>query len=247
MKKSFKHTYPSDEDSYTNQFTIVDRQVSGTAWVDTDNDGNYSGDSGESRLANQTVWMQKLDGGSWVTAYDWSGTALSTTTDSDGKYIFKGVLQGSTYRVVMNPIGYVATDGGQGIISPETLSTTGIQGNPENDCVDATVNGTAAVVTSSFAFVASSYTPLLPVYSIYNADVGVIHSTGDVTISKVVEGGDFADPNDEFTFTVSATGLTSSTNVITYLGTGTYASGGTLTLALNGSTGTTSLTMESGG
>jgi fimbrial isopeptide formation D2 family protein len=245
VRKSFKHTNTSDEDSYVNLFTIVDRQVSGTAWVDTDKDGDYTGDSSEIRLANMTVWMQKLNGGTWTAAYDCSGTTLSTTTDSNGKYTFRGVTTG-TYRVVMDSIGYVATYGGQGIISSETQSTTGIQGNPENDCVDATVNSAAAVLTPSFIFSASSYTPSSPIYYIYNADFGVIKPTGDVTISKVVTGNDFADPNDEFTFTVSVTGLTSSTNVITYAGIGTYASGGTMTLALNGSTGTKSFTMKSG-
>ncbi len=129
--------------------------------------------------------------------------------------------------------------------SPETLSTTGTQGDPENDCVDATVNSDAVVVTSSFLFSASSYTPSSPVYYIYNADLGVVDPTGDVTISKEVISSDLADPNDEFGFTVTVTGLTSSTDDITYTGVGTYASGGTMTFALEGSTGTKSLTMKS--
>ena len=88
----------NNEETYVNQFVIVDRKINGTVWTDANEDGNM--DAGRALMEGQTVKLQvKNTGGEWVDADDYSGTALVTTTDANGYYSFAGLLSG-VYRVV---------------------------------------------------------------------------------------------------------------------------------------------------
>ena len=121
----------NNEETYVNQFVIVDRKINGTVWTDANEDGNM--DAGERLWEGQTVKLQvKNTGGEWVDADDYSGTALVTTTDANGYYSFAGLLSG-VYRVVTQKSGYRVSDVKNDTLPPVVLSSTATQGTIDND------------------------------------------------------------------------------------------------------------------
>ena len=139
VRATYDHTDTSNSETYVNQFTVVDRQLDGKVWCDSNENGKI--DSGE-RGVGATVKMQRLgsDGITWTDATDSSGTALKTTTDSSGNYKFDGILLGR-YRVlaVINngqarPIKLKSST-----LPAEVTTTTGTQGSYDNDADATTV------------------------------------------------------------------------------------------------------------
>ncbi|MGI6109522.1 MAG: DUF7601 domain-containing protein, partial [Eubacteriaceae bacterium] len=173
LKTSYDGVDINNEETYVNQFTIVDRQVNGKVWTDNNEDGNQT--DGERVWANTSVKLQKkADDGTWSDTSDWSDTPLVTTTDADGKYTFKGIVPG-TYRVVLvDSTNYKATTLKCSDTLTETQAKTGTQGNPENDA-QTLEDGT--VVIQEFTTNLEAFTPGSPVYYTYNADIGMVPNT----------------------------------------------------------------------
>lgn len=80
--------------AYSNQQTIkvVDREVTGTVWLDQNHDGIRS--RSEKRLSGIDVVLMKEENGQWVQAEDLLGYDLKTVTGPDGMYRFENLSAG---------------------------------------------------------------------------------------------------------------------------------------------------------
>lgn len=185
----------NNEETYVNQFTIVDRQINGTVWTDNDREDGMIGDS-EKLLEGQTIWMQvKNNNGEWADAADLSGEALSTTTKADGTYSFAGILPG-TYRVVMNRGDYTTSKFMNDDAIPVVVTAAKTQGSVDND---ASKDGALAVV-QELDFTKDVFTPEAHTYYAHNADIGLM-PTVKAAVSKTV--GEYVDKNIAFEFNIT--------------------------------------------
>ncbi|CAB1240644.1 exported protein of unknown function [Ruminococcaceae bacterium BL-4] len=173
---TYDHTDVSNPETYVNQFTVADREVDGKVWFDRNENGKI--DSGELGV-DTVVKMQKLgsDGTTWTDAADWSGAALTMeTTNTGGVYTFKGILPGR-YRVLAR-IGAGKARSvmlKSSTLPTEVTTTTGTQGNYDNDADAATItdsgNNTWAVV-QTLDKTTMAYTPAVSTYYTHNVDFG---------------------------------------------------------------------------
>mgnify|MGYP001230997577 CR=1 FL=1 len=183
VRATYDHTDTSNSETYVNQFTVVDRELDGKVWYDSNQNGKI--DSGEGGIG-ATVKMQRLgsDGTTWTDATDSSGTALKTTTGSSGNYMFDGILPGR-YRVlaVINngqarPIKLKSST-----LPTEVTTTTGTQGDYDNDADAATVidGGSTWQVVQTLDMTSMAYTPTANTLYTHNVDLGRVP---EVTIAK---------------------------------------------------------------
>jgi len=170
---SYDHTDVSNQETYVNQFTIVDRELDGRVWFDRNQNGKI--DSGEGFVAT-TVKMQKLgsDGITWTDATDWSGTALlTTTTTTGGYYSFNGILPGQ-YRVLAQIYSGAARSVKlkSSTLPTEVVTTTGTQGNYDNDADAAIIidSGNTWQVVQTLNKTSMAYTPTANTYYTHNVD-----------------------------------------------------------------------------
>jgi uncharacterized repeat protein (TIGR01451 family) len=164
--------------------------------------------------------MQKTtDGGTtWVDAVDWSGTALSTTTNDNGYYEFNGILSGeyrvlaqinNTDRVVNNKSSKLPT---------EVVVETGTQGNYDNDAQTELYNDSNGIkwaVVQTLDKTSQTYTPAANTYYSHNADIGIVPVFDISKGSTIVSSGNTnigtqATPTrvlygDTITYTISVT------------------------------------------
>ncbi|WP_371174504.1 SdrD B-like domain-containing protein [Buchananella felis] len=87
-------------------------------WEDTDKDGRQGGDPAVDKpLNNVTLTLSRTDNQP-VKKFDGTDAPLTTTTDSEGKYLFPDLAllpEGATYKVTVTPpAGYRPTQAGQG-------------------------------------------------------------------------------------------------------------------------------------
>jgi len=174
-------------------------------WVDLNRNGAQ--DTGEEVLPGVTVNLLNADG----TPYLNGGTAVTTTTNSQGRYIFD-LLPAGTYRVefvltTAQAARYVFTSVGGG-------------GGTDSDATpQATVSvGRTGVITlgpTNTQLVTSGYTPFTvaategidPTW-----DAGVVYREAAVSVSKVVVGPDGTTTDVTLTWTATApTGVTLTT------------------------------------
>ena len=86
----------------------TNRTVSGRVWYDTDTDGTI--DTGEARVSGLTVGIYQYQITTYTTPWNnLYGTALTTTTASDGTYTLSYVPYGTYDIVVTTPNGYIVT------------------------------------------------------------------------------------------------------------------------------------------
>lgn len=222
-----------DETTYVNQFSIVDRALSGVVWYDTNGDGAIDGD--ETRAADLTVGLfDSADTNYTTPVTDLEGNPLIAITDSNGAYSFSEIPAG-TYAAVVN--------------TPEDFDVT-VLANDNDAAADREyavvggidLNGEGFVTGKDFGFHQTKN-----VYFLF--------------LSKRVKG-DLSDPMDEFTFTVTLNGVTGSLPYtgrstiaeVSAPADGTISNGGTVTLrhgqqiAISGvPEGTTYTIAETGG
>lgn len=174
VRATYDHTILSNQETYVNQFTIVDRQVDGKVWFDRNQNGDI--DSGEG-FAATTVKMQKLgsDGITWTDATDWSGAALTTTTTTTDGYSFSGILPGQ-YRVLAQIYSGAARSVKlkSSTLPTEVVTTTGTQGSYDNDADAAIIadSGDTWQVVQTLDKTSMAYTPTANTYYTHNVDFG---------------------------------------------------------------------------
>jgi uncharacterized repeat protein (TIGR01451 family) len=186
---SYSNVDTNNEDTYVNRFNITDREVDGTLWYDANENGNI--DSSEIKLNGQTVKMQVTtdNGATWTDAKDWSGDVLITTTGTTGQYSFTGMLSGK-YRVLAN------VDDAERVVNKkssalptEVVTTTGTQGNYDNDAQTATVtnNGSTWAVVQTLD--KTTTTPVANTYYTHNVDFGIVPTISLSKGSRVTSSG----------------------------------------------------------
>jgi fimbrial isopeptide formation D2 family protein len=223
---SYSNVNLSVQDTYVNRFTIINRESDGTLWYDSNENGKI--DSGETKLSGKTVKMQKTtDGGTtWTDAVDWSGTALSTTTNASGYYEFNGILSGK-YRVLaqINNTDRVVNKKSS-TLPTEVVTTTGTQGSYDNDAQIGTVtdSGKTWAVVQILDKTSQTYTPTAHTYYTHNADIGLVPDLTITKDAKVTSTGNtgegasispvpvFYGDTITYTITVKNTGSVSSTS-----------------------------------
>lgn len=179
---TYRNVNTSVENSYVNQFTIVDRRVDGTVWNDLNENGMI--DSGEKIFSGTKLKLQvTADGGTtWTDAVDWSGSPLTTVSGSDGKYEFKGVRTGQ-YRVLAAVSSNQAASAANRIVNKKSTSlpgevttASGTQGSVDNDALTALITDSnvtwAAVQTLNKT--SSTFTPSASTYYTHNVDFGIV-------------------------------------------------------------------------
>ncbi|MCD7766761.1 MAG: Cna B-type domain-containing protein, partial [Lachnospiraceae bacterium] len=172
---------------------VVERNVSGVAWLDADNDG-IRADS-ETLLSGVTAKLYRtsasgndpskksvltVNGVKLYTAYDVQGDEVpSVTTGKDGSYRFTGLEAGTYYVVFSGKDGYGLA----------------VQDAGEDDTVDS--DATASVNSDGsgieYAYISGLVLPSLDemynyLYESAHNDVGFISFTSGLTIRKVAEG-----------------------------------------------------------
>ncbi|MCE5189133.1 MAG: DUF5979 domain-containing protein [Eubacteriales bacterium] len=223
-----------DETTYVNQFTILDRALSGVAWYDANGDGVIDGD--ETRASGLTVGLFDSSDTNYTTLVnDNDGNPLIAVTDSSGAYSFSEIPQG-TYAAVIT--------------------------TPEDYDVTVLANDNDAAADREYAVIGGI--DMTNLGAITNKDFGFVQKNGNtylLILSKRIKG-DLADPMDEFSFTITLNGLTGSLPYtgrstiaeVSPPADGTISNGGTVTLrhgqqiAISGvPEGTTYTITESGG
>jgi uncharacterized repeat protein (TIGR02059 family)/LPXTG-motif cell wall-anchored protein len=116
--------------------------VGNFVWYDTDNDGIQ--ENGEPGIAGVTLSITKADGTAVTNVFGASVT--TTTTDSNGAYVFENLPVGSYKVTVVTPSGYIATTALAGSDSANDSST----GNATS--TNLTTDG-ASDTTLDFGFV----------------------------------------------------------------------------------------------
>lgn len=181
---TYDHTDLGNEETYVNHFTVTNREVDGNVWYDSNENGVI--DPGEMPIST-TVKMQKLVSGIWTDATDWSGMALTATTDAAGSYEFNGILSGQ-YRVLAQ-----IADGDDRVVKfknstppTEVVTTTGTQGSYDNDADATTITDSGATwaVVQTLDKTSDASTPVAETYYTHHVDFGFVPSP---TITKGCE------------------------------------------------------------
>lgn len=192
ISAAYDHTILTAENSYVNQFTIIDRELDGTVWYDSDADACI--DWGSEWGAQTTVKMQKLgsDGITWTDATDWSGAALTMTTDDAGHYEFKGIPPGQ-YRVLADIIGNVRVNSWKSDTLPaEVVTPTDAQGFPDNDAdwMETIYDGgTRWAVVQTLDKTSQAFTPTANTYYTENVDFAFVPVVSIEKTCKIISTG----------------------------------------------------------
>lgn len=179
---TYRNVNTSAENSYVNQFTIVDRRADGTVWNDLNENGMI--DSGEKIFSGTTVKLQvTADGGTtWTDATDWSGAPLTVVTGSDGKYEFKGVRSGQ-FRVLAAVSSNQAVSAADRIVNKKSTSlpaevtaASGTQGSVDNDASPGLItnSGVTWAAVQTLSKTGSTFTPSASTYYTHNVDFGIV-------------------------------------------------------------------------
>lgn len=223
VRASYSNVDTNNDATYVNRFTVVDREVDGTVWMDDDKDGMI--DTGERLDAGQTVKLQKLTNGIWSDAVDWQGNSLTTQTGTDGRYSFNGILPGSYRAMIQLPTGYRVVGAKSTSPPAEVTTAAGAQGSVDNDAL--TVGGWGVIMTLNKTTDAAE--PRYACYYTHNADFGLcpgptVVKNATVENSAAIQNGAPGSPvtvfyGDYLTYTVTvsndsadSTGLTSTLN-----------------------------------
>ena len=202
-----------DDSTYVNRFTVVDRSLDGTVWVDMNGDGML--DSGESKIPGVTVGLYASGDTTYTTPVnDINGNALTATTDANGNYSFLGITSG-TYKVVMNtPANYNVTlrqtgtdnlanaDGVNAVTTTVTLSSPLTLSNVQDNASDIDLGFEPVLTIAKTAQVnlleASPGTVSTPVnvnvddtvtYILTVANSGIYSGVDDFTVTDTLPAG----------------------------------------------------------
>ena len=148
-------------------------RISGTAWVDENEDGRK--DENETRLSGLRVTVIDQNTGNYV--QNSNGSIIETTTNDDGRYTLNNLPSGN-YLVVVeyDTANYVLT----------TYRADGISDTENSDFVDARLYEDKVAATNTITISNAN---------IYNIDIGLRESQQfDLSINKVVARATVSNP-----------------------------------------------------
>gem|GEM_PF-1590045 len=189
VRVTYRNVDVSNQETYVNRVTIVDRKLDGKVWYDSNENGMI--DQGEEPVVTR-VKMQRLVNGTWTDAVDWSGAPLLSTTDGTGRYEFRGIPSGQ-YRVMAE----IAAGGDRvvkhrsGALPTEVTTSTGTQGNYDNDAETAVITdgGTTWAVVQTLDKTGQTYTPTANSRYTHNVDFGFVPVVGIAKGCEIIRSG----------------------------------------------------------